>query len=69
MEEINVNVNYSRKESKLRLYNALVEPILLYNCGTWGLNKMWLENNGPEWPNRKAEWRVGLEMVEGQIPA
>jgi len=32
-----------RKETKLRLYNALVKPILLYNCGTWGLNKMWLE--------------------------
>ena len=31
------------KKTKLRLYNALVKPILLYNCGTWGLNKKWLE--------------------------
>ena len=24
---------------RLRIYNSLVKPILLYNCGTWGINK------------------------------
>ena len=27
--------------TKLRLYNALVKPILLYNCSTWGLTQQW----------------------------
>ena len=26
---------------KVRLYNAYIRPILLYNSGTWGLTKFW----------------------------
>ena len=28
---------------KVRLYNAYIRPILLYNSGTWGLTKFWTD--------------------------
>ena len=37
---------YSKKISiqhKLKIYKTLVKPVLLYNCGTWGLNKTEVE--------------------------
>ena len=29
-----------REELRIKLYNALVKPVLLYNCSTWGLTKV-----------------------------
>ena len=31
--------NYDSEKRRLRLYRAIVLPILSYNCGTWGLTK------------------------------
>ena len=31
------------EKRRIRLYNALVLPVLLYNCGTWGPTKAMLE--------------------------
>ena len=28
---------------KVRLYNAYIRPIMLYNSGTWGLTKFWTD--------------------------
>ena len=28
-----------RQELRIKLYKSLIKPILLYNCGTWGLTK------------------------------
>ena len=33
-----------REQKRIQLYEALVIPILLYNCGTWGLTKQNLES-------------------------
>ena len=32
------------EQKRIQLYEALVIPILLYNCGTWGLTKQNLES-------------------------
>ena len=28
-----------RKTTRIKLYKTLIKPILLYNCGTWGITK------------------------------
>ena len=32
------------ENKRLELYETLITPILLYNCGTWGLTKKNLDN-------------------------
>ena len=39
MKNIWIRNDHIRRETKLRLYKAIVKPVLLYNSSTWGLTK------------------------------
>ena len=39
MTKLWIRNNYVRRNTKIRLYKAVVEPVLLYNAATWGLTK------------------------------
>lgn len=44
MWKIWVNQNVISEQIRLRIYNAYVRPVLLYNCGTWGLTQTALKS-------------------------
>ena len=41
--KIYVNGKHLSEELRLRIYKAYVRPVLLYNCGTWGITETCME--------------------------
>ena len=39
MQDIWIRNQYVSQKTKIRLYKAIVKPVLLYNASTWGLTK------------------------------
>lgn len=44
MDKIWIRTNTISEQSRIKLYNTLVLPILLYNCGTWSLTQSQLNS-------------------------